>query len=146
VRLDTTTALQFVLAVGNHLLARCDARGDYAQISLGQRDFHVAYFDSLIGLNDICEGAALGPTLNGCSRDDGRSFFGFKQQARIYELVRKQRTVGVVKHRLELPGACCLIDLIVDGKKLASSQLGGVVTAVRVDFQHATPHVLRDVG
>ena len=75
--------------------------------------------------NDIDEGG-LAVVLDGGVGNEGDALQGVDEQARVDELVREERAVGVGEESAQLDGAGGGVDLVVDGEELAGGELGGL--------------------
>ncbi len=84
--------------------------------------------------------------LHGQRRHDQR-LLRRHMQARVHELVGKQRFILIGEARLELDGACCHVDLVVQRHELARGDKGRIVSVVQVDCQRlARAHLAQHIG
>ena len=134
--------LQPFLPVHHDLIAYRNAGSNQGDISL--RHIH---FDGLhcclagfygVDIRTLCS------ALNRRQRHHDGIFAHSEHQTSVYELIRPERQIPIVKSRFESNGPRRGIDLIVDRHKLARREFGLIVAAVRFDAQLFAFHVLDD--
>src|ERR1035441_1854158 len=143
-RLNLAASLQLVLPIGDHDFAGIESSSDNRRVSLCEGHSNWAILHRLIGIDCVHERPLRAPQ-NRRSRDNCAVFSGFEQQVGVYELVRPQLVVFVVKNGLKLRRARRRINLVVNRQQFAGRQFRLIVAAEGIDLQRPLLHMLRYV-
>src|SRR5579862_3790101 len=144
--IDLDAGLQLIDAIGHHRIALIHAALDRGKIALSSADGNATLHHGIIGLDDI-NVVALRTLLHCGGGNQYGILNGVYQQPRVHELARKQRVIFVLELRLKFYRSGGLIDLVIEGQKLAGCELLGIVAIPSLNRQvRPAAHLLNDLG
>ncbi|MNI48304.1 hypothetical protein D3C73_1028620 [compost metagenome] len=119
--------LETVGTFQDNTVACRQAFGDHGVLAIAGADFQLADGDFLVAVQGIDE-RAVGAELDGGRWRQYDVLEGVCQQVDVDELVGEQRLIAVLVARLELQGAGCDVDLVVEAVQHAGGLQPGVAT------------------
>ena len=119
---DLAAFLQFVDAGHHDFVARRETRSDFGLIAFSGADGDLSQRDSVVRLDEP-DVRGCGVALNGGGRQQRDAGLFLLEQARVDELLRDERVVGVVEKCAQFQRAGGGIDLVIDGRERAGCDL-----------------------